>query len=215
MARPDTTITVGPLHPQPTPSRHIKFRRGLKSAAKWVFTWKGFLITIYGVNVVAWGGMLFLLLVKAGMCPKEGDKCDRIDSPRRKWIEIDSQILNALFCVPAFGLIPWRFRDLFLLVMWRLRRNGASQHAMRRLAGIHNDWFRLKGSDEVTAPPGLHDEENPAFPLPTSQAPPVQTTTGKRASPTSTWKMDFVVWCMAFNTFFQAVLCGFMWGYTR
>ncbi|KFY94778.1 hypothetical protein V498_03727 [Pseudogymnoascus sp. VKM F-4517 (FW-2822)] len=30
--------------------------------------------------------------------------CDDINSPRRVWIEIDSQILNALFCVTGFGL---------------------------------------------------------------------------------------------------------------
>ncbi|KAJ3458959.1 hypothetical protein MRS44_013068 [Fusarium solani] len=71
----------------------------------------GFCVTIYGLNVVTWGGMLFLLLCNAApaMCHPS---CNDIDSPRRKWIEWDSQILNALFCVTGFGLAPWRFRDL-------------------------------------------------------------------------------------------------------
>jgi hypothetical protein len=212
MSKPSTDITEEPIPPRR--SKCKSFQRGLRSAVKWVFTVKGMLIALYSLNVVAWGGMLFLLLVGAApaMC---WPTCNDINSSRRKWIEADSQILNALFCVPAFGLIPWRFRDLYLLLMWRLRQNGASQFAIRKLAGIHSNWFRLRGSDEVTAPPGLHDEENPAFPLPTSKAPPVETTTGERAPPTSTWKMDFMVWCFVFNTFFQAALCGFMWGFNR
>ncbi|KAM6506901.1 hypothetical protein FALCPG4_018719 [Fusarium falciforme] len=63
------------------------------------------LLIIYCLNVVAWGGMIFLLLCNAApaMCHPT---CDDVNSPRRKWIEMDSQILNALFCVPAFGLAP-------------------------------------------------------------------------------------------------------------
>lgn len=65
----------------------------------WVYfcTPLGFLVTIYGLNVVAWGGMIFLLLCNAApeMCHPT---CDDINSPRRIWIEYDSQILTALFC---------------------------------------------------------------------------------------------------------------------
>lgn len=63
-------------------------------------------IVIYGLNVVAWGGMLFLILVGAAnnTMPDE--------HTRKVWIEIDSQILNALFCVTGIGLIPWRVRDV-------------------------------------------------------------------------------------------------------
>ena len=79
------------------------FMIGLKSFWKWFLTPAGFLITLYSLNVVAWGGMLFLLLCNAApaMCVPT---CNDIDSPRRKWIEVDSQILNALFCVTGFGL---------------------------------------------------------------------------------------------------------------
>src|SRR5579862_5372252 len=93
------------------------------------------------LNVIAWGGMLFLLLVNAApaMCyPTCGD----INSPRRvctfpecseltPGIEIDSQILNALFCITGIGLLPWRLRDCYHL----FRGNWD------RLSQIHAGWY--------------------------------------------------------------------------
>jgi hypothetical protein len=189
---------------------------GLRAFFKWVFTPVGFLITLYCCNVVAWGGMLFLLLCNASkaMCRPT---CNDINSPRRIWIEIDSQILNALFCVTGFGTIPWRFRDLYWLMVYRLGIRGRGQEArgigIRRLAGIHKGWFRLRGSENWTQE-GFDSEQNPAVPLPLKKKldPPL---TGVRAEPTPTWKMDFVIWANAGNTFLQACLCGFMWGYNR
>ncbi|TGZ84549.1 hypothetical protein EX30DRAFT_337063 [Ascodesmis nigricans] len=142
------------------------------------------------LNVVAWGGMLFLLLINASpaMCHPT---CNDINSPRRIWIEIDSQILNALFCVTGFGLIPWRFRDLWYLLKWRC---GGRRDALERLAGIHEAWFRLE--------PGVDVEK-------TEQE---EETT---ASPTKTWKLDYVIWLYCWNTFFQCCLSGFMWGMDR
>jgi hypothetical protein len=190
---------------------------GLKAFGKWVMTPLGFCITIYGLNVVAWGGMLFLLLCNASpaMCKPS---CNDINSPRRIWIEIDSQILNALFCVTGFGLIPWRFRDLYWLMVYRLGIKGRSQEqrlvGLRRLAGIHRGWFRLPGSDNEGANHLANDESNPIVPLPVEKKlqPPL---TGVRAPPTAIWRMDFVVWNNCWNTFLQCFLCGFMWGYNR
>lgn len=81
------------------------------------------------------GGMIFLLICNAApaMCTPD---CNDINSPRRIWIEIDAQVLTALFCVAGFGLIPWRFRDLFYLLKYRLKKDKV---ALRRLAGIHRD----------------------------------------------------------------------------
>ena len=77
---------------------------GLK--AFWKFTWTplGFFVVLYGLLVVAFGGMLFLLLCNAApaMCNPD---CNDINSPRRIWVEYDSQIVNALFCVTGFGMI--------------------------------------------------------------------------------------------------------------
>ncbi|KAF2156737.1 hypothetical protein K461DRAFT_272818 [Myriangium duriaei CBS 260.36] len=209
---------------------------------RWFLTPFGFLVTLYGLNVVAWGGMLFLLLCGAApkMCSpnlpsNDYNGCNDIQSPRRKWLEVDSQILNALFCVTGFGLIPWRFRDLYFLLRWRLASSrGPTEkklYGLRKLAGIHNGWFRLPGSDtldELSADayrssltpnsPSGHDAEAAAddfrLPIPLSKSPPPPLT-GVRASPTRVWLLDFVIWANVWNTFLQACLCGFMWGMNR
>ena len=191
---------------------------GLKAFGKFSITPLGFFIVLYGLNVVAWGGMLFLLLCNASapMCYSPyfyaGKDCNNINSPRRIWIEIDSQILNALFCVTGFGLIPWRFRDLYYLLKFRISKR---EDALRRLAGIHSSWFRLPGSQNLPIEPATDlDESNPAVPLPTRKA-PSPPLTGARAPPTPLWKLDYVIWLFVVNTFLQAVLSGFMWGLNR
>ena len=50
--------------------------------------------------------MLFLILVGAA------NNTMTDEYTRKIWIEIDSQILNALFCVTGIGFIPWRVRDV-------------------------------------------------------------------------------------------------------
>lgn len=190
-----------------------------KAFWKFFITPVGFLVTVYGLNVVAWGGMLFLLLCNASpaMCKPT---CNDINSPRRIWIEIDSQILNALFCVTGFGTIPWRFRDLYYLLQYRV---GKNEMGLRRLAGINRSWFRLSGSQSLSPEIGpsqlaTQDSDTPlppsslAFPLSKSPDAPL---TGVRAPATAMWKLDFVVWAMVWNTFLQAVLSGFMWGLNR
>ena len=195
---------------------------GLKGFWKFTLTPLGFLIVLYGLNVVAWGGMLFLLLIGGGsqfMCfppnkPPGYKDCNDLYSPRRVWIEIDSQILNALFCVTGFGLIPWRFRDLYYLLQFRIRHK---QSALRRLAGIHRAWFRLPGSQGLPPDPDaqINDiENNASVPLPINKIPDAPLT-GFRAPATKLWKMDYVIWAYVINTFLQCVLSGFMWGLNR
>jgi Protein of unknown function (DUF2985) len=189
---------------------------GLKGFWNYATTWLGFLVILYGLNIVAWGGMIFLLLCNAApaMC---SPTCNDINSPRRIWIEYDSQILTALFCVTGFGLIPWRFRDLYHLLKFRL---GKDEIGLRRLAGIHRGWFRLEGSQDLPVLLGPKDIERnhdyPArslpYPLKLIPEPPL---TGARAPPTPLWKLDFVIWMFVWNTFLQAVLSGLMWGINR
>ena len=194
---------------------------GLKAFWKFTITPLGFLIVLYGLNVVAWGGMLFLLLIGGGqefMCYPPGShgqkECNNINAPRRIWIEIDSQILNSLFCVTGFGLIPWRFRDFYYLMKFRI---GHDESALRRLAGIHRGWFRLAGSQDLPTDPDApvdDPENNSAIPLPPSKIPDAPLT-GIRAPATRMWKLDYVIWAFVINTFLQAVLSGFMWGFNR
>jgi hypothetical protein len=138
--------------------------------------------------------MLFFLQLNAApaMCHPS---CNDDYSTRKIWLEIDSQILNALFCVTGFGLAPWRFRDFY----WVKRSvHFHDQRAMRRLVNQNKAWFR---------PPAWftenEDEKNKV------------TFTGRRAPLTSMWKLGFTVDMMVLNTLLQAVLCFFMWHYNR
>ena len=234
---PDMSSTADHQSPYPNgyvpPPRHTWSQAtviGLKAFWKFTLTPLGFFVVLYGLNVVAWGGMLFLLLCNAApaMCYPaylHGQKdCNDLASPRRIWIETDSQILNALFCVTGFGLAPWRFRDLYYLLQYRVR---GKKDALRRLAGINRSWFRLEGSQslpltEVTCgekgadlSPGYRDGRfDDVLPLPLKQAPDPPLT-GIRAPPTKLWKLDYVIWAYVANTALQCVLSGFMWGYNR
>lgn len=212
----------------PKLTRTEALKIGFIGFCKYTITPLGFIVVIYCLNIVAWGGMLFLLLVGGGnqyMCYParlHGIKdCNDLYSPRRIWLEIDSQILNALFCVTGLGLIPWRFRDLYYLLQYRLFHNISG---LRKLGGIHNGWFRLPGSDKLPTPlkptssplvdVEARNENNPSLPLPKSKI-PEGPLTGIRAPATAVWKLDYVVWAFVLNTFLQCVLCGFMWGYNR
>ena len=226
---------------------------GLKAFGKWAITPFGFIITIYCLNIVAWGGMLFLLLCGAApeMCwapVGNGEyvrNCNHIDSPRRIWIEIDSQILNGLFCVTGFGLLPWRARDMYFLLRWRFcneEKEGRQKklYGLRKLAGFYKGWVRLPGSDTldtlslaeynaqtardakfVTIDDSLTSAEAGEADAADPRLPlPLKKTpspplTGIRAPPTKLWKLDFYIWCNMWNTFFQTCLCGFMWGLNR
>lgn len=144
--------------------------------------------------------------------------CSDDNSAAKVWIENDSQIVNALFCVTGLGLIPWRFRDLYYLLRFRISHDHV---ALRRLAGINRDWFRLEGSQSLPVtfnakvvdflPAGV-DDRVLAFPLAATPDPPL---TGERAPATKVWKLDFYIWCYIWNTILQICLCGIMWGLNR
>jgi len=210
----DTEPFENGYHFPPKYSWKESTNQGLASFWKFFKTPMGFFWTFYGLNVVAWGGMLFLLLLNAApaMCTPD---CNDIDSPRRRWVEYDSQILTVLFCVTAFGLAPWRFRDLYYLLRYRIL---GEQIALRRLAGIHRSWFRLRGSQDLpveVGPDNIPDEtprECVAFPENKTPNAPL---TGTRAPATPVWRLDYVIWCMVMNTFAQCALCGIMWGMNR
>lgn len=190
------------------------FMHGLRAFGHYLITPTGFLVVLYGANIVAWGGMLFLLLCNASkaMCYPT---CNDINSPRRKWIEYDSQVLTGLFCVTAFGLAPWRFRDLYFYLQYKIRKD---ERAMRRLAGVHRGWIRLPGSEQLPATTGPNnipaDTPASAIPFPETKIPDAPLT-GRRAPPTRQWAIVFVLFMNIMNTFLQAVLCGIMWGMNR
>jgi hypothetical protein len=188
-------------------------RAWLTQAWRWITTPKGFFIAIYGLNIVAWGGMLFLLICNAApaVCHPS---CDDQYSSRRIWIEITSQILNGLFCVTGFGLAPWRFRDLYWWCCWRMagRDREKSLSGIARLASIHQAWYRLP---IVVSCVGCVGDCGCEQKISATTEALDLSINGGRAPATATWKMDFVVWCNMWNTIFQGCLAGCMWGMNR
>ncbi|KAH7183615.1 uncharacterized protein B0J16DRAFT_346019 [Fusarium flagelliforme] len=177
------------------------------------------LLIVYCLNVVAWGGMIFLLICNAApaMCHPT---CDDIDSPRQKWIEIDSQILNALFCIPAFWLAPRRSIEFWKAVKYTTKQDII---ALRQLAATYREWFRLPGSDSIPAHVGPVEVEawlnesscqEEILPCPPSSI-PEPPTSGRRAMPTRIWTLQTVIGLSLLNTIFQVILSLFMWCYNR
>ncbi|KAK9376191.1 uncharacterized protein V1513DRAFT_376066 [Lipomyces chichibuensis] len=105
----------------------------LKMALKFCLTVKGFFVATYLCLVIAFGGMLFLILVGAAPAMNRHDGPDGTDTPGKRWIEIDSQVLNALFCVTGFGLMPQRTKHLYFLIRGQLdNQERADVQLMRR-----------------------------------------------------------------------------------
>jgi hypothetical protein len=148
--------------------------------------------------------MLFFLLLNAAPAMNY-PSADDDNSPRKKWLEIDSQILNALFCVTGFGLAPWRFRDLYRFLRVVFARDRT---AMKKLAAQNSGWFRTP--DWYTHHEDTDDGAVTGDPL--ARTP---TFTGSRAPPTAMWKLGLVISMMVMNTLFQVVLSYFMWAYNR
>lgn len=98
----------------------------------------GFFLTLYILNVIGWGAMLFFLLL--GVAPTMSH------TERLEWIEIVSQIMNSFFCVAAFVPATWRFRDLHYLFKWRAVGDVSALHS---LANIHQSWFRVNLTEDV------------------------------------------------------------------
>ncbi|KAI1375833.1 hypothetical protein F4677DRAFT_445995 [Hypoxylon crocopeplum] len=183
---------------------------GLRAFWKFFCTLSGFCIIIYFLNIVAWGAMLFFLLLDAAPA-MDYPNADDNNSPRKKWLEIDSQILNALFCVTGFGLAPWRFRDLYFLLRAVLIRDKI---AMQRLAAQNRGWFRppLWARDDLN---GSNPEQEERPQSIDSMEKSATTFTGNAAPPTALWKLGFNICMMVLNTLFQVVLSYFMWAYNR
>ncbi|GAM87288.1 hypothetical protein ANO11243_053100 [Dothideomycetidae sp. 11243] len=202
----------GPVD-KPKATLGATIKAGLIAAGNFILTPTGAFITIYGLNVVAWGAMLFFLLLKAAPAMDHPDNGDANSSPRKIWIEIDSQILNALFCLTSFGLAPWRFRDLWWCIQWRHRLGkDHGRHALFSLAARNASWFRMPTDMyEPSSEPATQSEPIDG-PLPDFLTMPAS---GVRAPPTALWKLVLQVWLMVLNSLFQVGMAFMMWHFNR
>jgi len=158
--------------------------------------------------------MIFLLLCNAAPAMVKQYPGSDKRSAKSRWIEIDSQVLNALFCVTGFGLAPWRIRDTILLYKYRVKKDFSG---LDRLATIHKGWFRIDGAGPRNGPHEAHPtaEAHAAAEL-ESRYPRVRLTRSGQLAPASpVWTMDGVVLANMMNTVFQCCLAGVMWGLNR
>lgn len=77
---------------------------------------------IYGFLVVFWGAAIVLFLLKW---------INLHDSYKQGfWIEISSQVVNALFTVQGVGFLPWRIMDTYH-IMWISHYDRVDQRKRR------------------------------------------------------------------------------------
>ncbi|KAF8592432.1 hypothetical protein K439DRAFT_1378530 [Ramaria rubella] len=189
-----------------------KIRRTLAGVWSFVKTPMGVITAIYGFLVVFWGAAIIFFL--AGWVPTSSS--DR----KGFWVEVTSQIENALFTVTGIGLLPWRIVDTYrILLVWKMKRKSAR---LRRRAGLPE----LYDEDDLPDPQydtnfvhvltddqqrELHHQQKEFAKSQTWYRP--HGTETHRAFPITT---AFLI-CLFIdgNSFFQAILCGCMWGLDR
>lgn len=189
-----------------------KIRRALSGFWGYIKTPMGFFAFVYGFLCAFWGAAIVLFLAKIINLHNK----DRQDF----WVEISSQVTNALFTVTGVGLIPWRVIDTYRIAkIWhyrqvtrRLRRNAKLPalidgndlpdpiynpnyvHVLseRQQADLHYQQQKFMASQTWYRP---HETEtHKAFPIKTAL---------------------FICLYTDFNSVFQCMLCGCMWGLNR
>ncbi|CAD6568158.1 MAG: hypothetical protein TREMPRED_004307 [Tremellales sp. Tagirdzhanova-0007] len=180
----------------------------------WTFvkTPMGAFTAVYGFLVAFWGAAIVLFLL--GWI-KTGSK-----NEKNIWVEISSQVENGLFTLTGVGLIPWRVRDTYrMVIIWRRKRLITKLRVARGLAPIEdpNDLPDPKeAADYVSV---LSDEYVEQLRYQQEQFAKSQTWYRPHATETHrAFPIEWALWntiLMDGNSFFQCILCGCMWGLNR
>jgi len=192
--------------------RKARVRRTARGIWSFLKTPQGFITAIYGFLVAFWGAAIIIFL---------GKLINLHNSDTQGfWVEVSSQVENALFTVTGIGFIPWRIIDTYrILKIWRYKRLTRN---LRKKAGLP----LLLDEDDLPDPrydPNyvhvLTDEQQVELHLLQVQFQKSQT--WYRAHGTATHKAFpinialAVCLCIDGNSFFQCILCGCMWGLNR
>ncbi|CAE6347069.1 unnamed protein product [Rhizoctonia solani] len=189
-----------------------KIKRALTGFWDYIKTPMGFISFVYGFLCAFWGAAIVIFLVKIINLHNE----DR----QGFWVEISSQIENALFTVTGIGLIPWRVIDTYRIAkIWhyrqvtrRLRRNAklpALIDGNDLPDPVYNPNYVHVLSDKQQE--DLHYQQQ-KFMASQTWYRPHETETHK-AFPIKT--ALFICLFIDFNSVFQCMLCGCMWGLNR
>ncbi|KAF9782328.1 hypothetical protein BJ322DRAFT_1075621 [Thelephora terrestris] len=193
-------------------SEQNRFKGIMKGVWSFVKTPLGFVTAVYGFAVVFWGAAIVFFLAKFinfHNAEKQGF-----------WVEVSSQVENALFTATGVGFIPFRAMDTYRMYnIWYFKRKV---HQLRKERGLPPLLDEDDLPDPVYDPNYVHvltDKEQRDLHYHQQQFMRSQTwyrphgTATHRAFPINIALM--ICCCIDGNSFFQVILCGTMWGLNR
>ncbi|ORX38003.1 hypothetical protein BD324DRAFT_413754 [Kockovaella imperatae] len=190
-------------------SKRDKLRRFGKGLWTFLKTPMGAFTAIYGFLVAFWGAGIVLFLL--GWIPTSSKYVQDL------WVERCSQIENGLFTLTGIGLVPWRVIDTYRMAkIWHLR---VETHKRRKAQGLPP----IDDPDDLPDPKEakdyvsvLSDKEQEELQYQQVKFSKSQTWYRPHATATHTaFPIKWALWntiLMDGNSFFQALLCGCMWG---
>ncbi|CAE6451595.1 unnamed protein product [Rhizoctonia solani] len=219
LAEDDTAAEKGKVS-KDTLDRHVedvltnrrKFKRALTGFWGYIKTPMGFFSFVYGFLCAFWGAAIVIFLAKMINLHNE----DR----QGYWVEVSSQIENALFTVTGVGLIPWRVIDTYRIAkIWHYRQVTRRLRRKAKLPAL------IDGNDlpdPVYNPNYVHVlSDRQQEDLHYQQQKFMASQTWYRPHETETHKAFpiktalFICLYIDFNSVFQCMLCGCMWSMNR
>ncbi|KAG9035318.1 hypothetical protein FS842_003722 [Serendipita sp. 407] len=200
------------LHVEDLLSRRNKIRRSLQGLWAFLKTPIGIVTAIYGFAVVFWGAAIVLFL----------GKLINLHNAYLQgfWVEISSQVVNALFTVQGVGFLPWRIMDTYH-ILWISHFDRLDQR-LRKKAKLPPVGNRSDIPD-----PLIDSEHIPVLTekqlekLRHHQVRFMKSQTWYRPHATDTHRAFSIKYALAIclcvdgNSVFQIILCGCMWGLDR
>lgn len=108
-------------------------------ARQFLFSLRGFFLTLYFFTVLGWALFLVIILCNGAPAMSREYGPDNVQhSPRRIWIEACTQVINGLFCIAGLGLFLFRARDVYL---WTKSAVTGDIYCTQKILNIHSDWF--------------------------------------------------------------------------
>ncbi|CAG7848713.1 SubName: Full=Related to ahmp1 protein {ECO:0000313/EMBL:CCA69063.1} [Serendipita indica DSM 11827] len=200
------------LHVEDVLRKRDKLRRTLEGLWAYLKTPIGIVTALYGFAVVFWGAAIVLFL----------GKLINLHNPYLQgfWVEISSQVVNALFTVQGVGFLPWRIMDtyniLWIYYFYRLDRRLRSEAKFPPVGDRNDIPDPLIDSEHVQM---LTDKQLER--LRHYQVRFMKSQTWYRPHGTDTHRAFSINYALAIclfvdgNSVFQIILCGCMWGLDR
>jgi len=192
--------------------RRAKYRRTLKGLWQFLKTPTGIITGIYGFLVAFWGAAIVLFLLKWINVHNT--------QTQKFWIEISSQVENALFTLTGVGLIPWRVMDTYRIAqIWNLQRISRNLRKEKGLPPLENEHDLPDPDLDPNFTHVLTDKQQKILRVCQKRFMKSQTwyrphaTDTHRAFPINTALLICLL--VDGNSIFQIILCGTMWGFDR